>query len=141
LKAGLLDTDMLSYVLDRRYPEVNEKAHQYLRVFRCFWISAITLAESVKGITNKPRHPEALLSFLSVADTFEFFGVQRPEAILAGHIMGALLQSGQPIGPHDPFIAATAIQRERVLITNNVKHYQRIVDLGFPLELENWRNV
>lgn len=139
MKAALLDTDMLSYVLDRKYPEVNEKARQYLRVFRCFSISTITLAESIKGLVNKPRHPQGLPNFLREMETFELFAVDRGEAILAGHIMGQLLQSGQPIGPHDPFIAATAIEQERVLVTNNVRHYQRIVDLGFPLELENWR--
>ena len=52
--------------------------------------------------------------------------------------MGALLRIGQPIGSNDPFVAVTAIQQERALVTNNIKHYQRIVDLGFPLELENW---
>jgi len=46
---------------------------------------------------------------------------------------------GQQIGHLDPFIAATAIANDRPLVTNNTKHYQRIVDLGFPLELENWR--
>ncbi len=63
------------------------------------------------------------------------------ETYLAGHILGALLQTGQPIGPHDPFIAATAIENDRVLFTNNTNHYQRIVDLDFPLELVNWREV
>ncbi|HEY3780436.1 MAG TPA: PIN domain-containing protein [Fimbriimonadaceae bacterium] len=139
MKQALIDTDMLSYVFDRRYPEVNEKALQYLRVFRCFSISVVTLAESIKGIVNNSRSPQTLADFMAKADTFETFDVQRAEAILAGNIMGALLKNGQPIGPNDPFIAATAMENERVLITNNIKHYQRIVDLGFPLELENWR--
>ena len=61
------------------------------------------------------------------------------EAVLAGRILGGLIRSGTQIGPFDPFIAATAIECGRPLVTNNIKHYQRIVDLGFPLDLENWR--
>jgi tRNA(fMet)-specific endonuclease VapC len=60
--------------------------------------------------------------------------------ILAGRILAALSRTGQNIGDLDPFIAAIAIVNHRPLVTNNQKHYQRIVDLGFPLALENWRN-
>lgn len=139
MKLAILDTDILSYVLDRKYPEVSAKARQYLRVFRRFSISMLTLAESIQGIVKKPRYPQGLADFTKESETFEVFPLFREEATLAGHIMGRLLQTGQQIGPHDPFIAAIAIENDRVLITNNTGHYQRIIDLGFPLELENWR--
>ena len=36
-------------------------------------------------------------------------------------------------------IAAVAIVRGVVLVTGNTEHYQNIVDLGYALELDNWR--
>ena len=32
-----------------------------------------------------------------------------------------------------------SIANGRPLVTNNTGHYQRIIDLGFPLEIESWR--
>ena len=66
--------------------------------------------------------------------------VETEEAIMAGQILGELRRKGQGIGELDPFIAEIAIINELPLITNNQTHYQRIVDLGFPLILDNWRN-
>ena len=59
-----------------------------------------------------------------------------------GQIIGLLKSKGLPLGALDdldPFIAATAIEQQMVLATGNIAHYERIVDLGFPLELANWR--
>jgi tRNA(fMet)-specific endonuclease VapC len=140
LRAAILDTDILSYVTDKRYPEVDATARQYLKVFRCFSVAAVTVSEMIKGITRKPDHSLELKEFLNEAETFEVFPLFREEAILAGQILGALLGTGKQIGPLDPFIAATAIENKRILVTNNTKHYQRIIDLGFQLEMTNWRN-
>jgi predicted nucleic acid-binding protein len=60
VKAAILDTDILSYVLNRKHPEVDATARQYLRVFRYFSVSTITLAESIQGIVNKPRRSQEL---------------------------------------------------------------------------------
>lgn len=139
MKASLLDTDTLSYLLDRRYTEVNETARQYLRVYRRLSVSSITVAEMVKGITRRPGHVEQLATFLKEAEQFEVFPLYLEESILAGRMLGALLQAGQPVGALDPFIAATAIENGLTLVTNNTKHYERVIDLGFPLELGNWR--
>ncbi|MER2559724.1 MAG: PIN domain-containing protein [Myxococcaceae bacterium] len=51
----------------------------------------------------------------------------------------ALLKTGQSIGTADVFIAATAVDQGWGLATSNNRHFTRIVELGFPLELEDWR--
>jgi tRNA(fMet)-specific endonuclease VapC len=140
VKQAILDTDTLSYVLDRRFPEVTATARQYLRVFRYLSVSAATIAEVVRGF-EKVRNGLEVDRFLEDAEGFEVFPIGMAEAALAGEIMGALERSGLKIGREDPFIAATAIVNTRVLVTNNVRHYQRIVDLGYPLQLGNWRQV
>ncbi len=46
-----------------------------------------------------------------------------------------LVSTGQPIGELDMLIAAHAVAIGAVLVTNNVKHFQRI---EAPLTLVNW---
>ena len=41
----------------------------------------------------------------------------------------------------DPMIAGIALHHGLVLVTANTSHFQRIADLGYPLELENWRET
>jgi tRNA(fMet)-specific endonuclease VapC len=134
----ILDTDTLSYILDRRHPEVVQTARQYLRVFRYFSISSVTVEEAISGYVGQ-RNVEGRSRFLSQLEAFEVIPFDREEAQIAGDIVGSLKREGQSIGTLDPFIAATAIVNDRELITNNLRHYARIVDLGFPLRLNNWR--
>lgn len=138
MNRAILDTDILSYVLDQRFSEVVETSKQYLRVFRYFSISAVTVEESVSGYVMQ-RNSDGQARFLSLVEEFEVIPFDREEAEIAGDIVGSLKREGLTIGALDPFIAATAIVNDRELVTNNLRHYARIVDLGFPLRLNNWR--
>jgi len=138
VKRSLLDTDILSYALNRRYPEVDQVARQYLRVFRFFSVSSATIAEVVRGFQKVGDHA-SVREFLRDVEDFEVYPVGLTEAILAGEIMGSLERAGMTIGKEDPYIAATAIANGFELVTNNTRHYERIVELGYPLELGNWR--
>lgn len=51
-----------------------------------------------------------------------------------GALKAQLRQSGQPLADFDLLIASVALVENRVLVTNNSRHYQRIPDL----QLENW---
>jgi len=137
MRQVLLDTDILSYVTEDRYPQVSATAKQYYRVFRYFSVSSITVCEAVQGFANN-RDTEGIADFLKRVDGFEVLGLGTEEAILAARIFAELKLAGRKIGAMDPFNAAVAIVNERPLVTNNVGHFRRIVELGFPLELENW---
>ena len=140
MKQAILDTDILSYVLGNRFPDVDAKAKQYFRVFRYFSISVITVSEIIKGLEATENYT-GMAAFRSRVDEFEVFPIETDEALVAGNILGALSRTALPIGDLDPFIAATAIVNQRPLVTNNVDHYQRIIALGFPLTLERWRDA
>jgi tRNA(fMet)-specific endonuclease VapC len=45
-----------------------------------------------------------------------------------------LRQSGQPLPDFDLLIASVALVENRILVTNNTHHYERIPGL----QLENW---
>jgi predicted nucleic acid-binding protein len=47
--------------------------------------------------------------------------------------------AGTPIGRWDPLIAATALHYRLVLVSANVRHYARVVEVGYPLCIVNWR--
>ena len=55
-------------------------------------------------------------------------------AKIAGGITASLMAEGSPIGFADTAIAATALNIHAVLVSNNLKHFDRIQDL----EALNW---
>jgi tRNA(fMet)-specific endonuclease VapC len=54
-----------------------------------------------------------------------------------GQLRAALERQGKPIGPYDMLIAAQALSRGFVLVTDNVDEFGRI----HGLRLENWRSA
>lgn len=135
MRPAIVDTDTLSYVFRGTDLHLMSKARQYVRIFNNL---TVTVAEIVEGMVQ--AYDSARLdAFLREVETYEVLPIGTEEATLAGRIMGELAQSGQGIGDLDPFIAAVAITNGLPLVTNNARHYERIVSLGFPLELENWR--
>lgn len=49
MRQAVLDTDILSFIIDQRHSEVSAHARQYYRVFRYFTVSAITVEEVVNS--------------------------------------------------------------------------------------------
>ena len=52
----------------------------------------------------------------------------------AGEVRAALRKSGKPIGPYDVLIAGQARARDLILVSNNVREFERVSDL----QLEDW---
>ena len=50
-------------------------------------------------------------------------------AAVAGAIRAELARSGQPIGPNDSLIAATAVNFKCTLVTHNTKEFDRVPEL------------
>jgi tRNA(fMet)-specific endonuclease VapC len=56
------------------------------------------------------------------------------DALVYAAVRGKLEQSGTPIGPLDPLIAAQILARKLTLVSNNQREFKRITGL----RLENW---
>jgi len=138
LREVLIDTDILSEIMEGKNEAVVRMSRQYYRVFRRYTISAITLLEIQAGLTYNPV-AKNLESFSALLPLLEILSVGSDEAITGGQITGLLKAKGMSIDRSDPIIAATAIELSMPLVTGNTRHHQRVVDLGFPLLLENWR--
>jgi predicted nucleic acid-binding protein len=135
---ALLDTDILSEVLKGRHPQVVARAEAYLVHHSALTISVVSVMEVVSGLQRMERW-EQLERFLQALGELEVLPLERESAVLAGRIDGDLWRVGQRIGRADPMVAAQAIIHGLVLVSGNMRHYARVVELGYPLRVENWR--
>ena len=130
----MLDTNICIYAIKNKPEQVLEKLKENLSNGIC--ISAITLAELQHGI-EKSMNPEknsmALLQFLSILDILPFDDLA---AVEYGKICAYLQKRGTPIGTMDMLIAAHAKTENLIIVTNNVREFERVPDL----KIENWEN-
>ena len=130
----MLDTNICIYAIKNKPEQVLEKLKQNLSNGVC--ISAITLAELQHGV-EKSMNPEknsmALLQFLSILDILPFDDLA---AVEYGKICAYLQKRGTPIGTMDMLIAAHAKTENLIIVTNNVREFERVPDL----KIENWAN-
>jgi len=86
------------------------------------------------GVEDSNRIEEnriALLKFLSIFNILDFTDT---DAVLYGRLKKKLKKEGQLIGPIDMLLAAQALSRNLIFVTNNVKEFEWIADL----RIENW---
>ena len=130
----MLDTNICIYAIKNKPEQVLEKLKENLSNGIC--ISAITLAELQHGV-EKSMNPEknsmALLQFLSILDILPFDDLA---AVEYGKICAYLQKRGTPIGTMDMLIAAHAKTENLIIVTNNVREFERVPNL----KIENWAN-
>ena len=128
----MLDTNICIYAIKKKPAEVLERLKMNLERGLC--ISAITLAELEHGVKKSayPEKPEPpLMQFLSVLTVLPFVDIASVEY---GKICAYLQKQGTPIGVMDMLIAAHAKAEGMILVTNNVREFERVPDLT----VENW---
>ncbi len=135
---SLLDTDTFSEILKGKNLNVTHQASHYYRKFTQYTISTITVLEIIKGF-HKVQRESHIEQFLSTLSNTEILTLNLKSAELTGRIYADLERTGQPIGRADPMIAAIALENNLVLVTGNMRHYQRIQKLGYSLKLDNWK--
>jgi tRNA(fMet)-specific endonuclease VapC len=127
----MLDTNICIYA-QKGFPSVlsNLKAKKNLGIA----ISTVSLAELEYGV-QASSYPEknalALMKFLAIANILPF---DNYAAIEYGRIRAVLRKQGTPIGTMDMLIAAHAKASGLIIVTNNVREFERIPGL----EWENW---
>jgi tRNA(fMet)-specific endonuclease VapC len=137
---ALLDTDILSEVLRGKNEAVRRRAETYLSQHGQLTISVLAVVEVVKGFERLQRQAE-IDRFLIDIEAMEVLPLTSDSAALAGRMYGALDRAGLPIGRIDPMVAAIASANNLELVSGNRSHYERLVELEFPLRLTNWRDA
>ena len=100
-------------------------------------ISSITKYELFYGLLKNPqahqKYGQQLRLLFKQAQNMVF---DEESALLAAEIKQDLIQQGKSIGDCDTMIAAVGLQHNAIVVTNNVKHFQRVKNLV----VVNWRD-
>ncbi len=128
----MLDTNICIYAIKNKPRHVLQKLREVLPQGVC--ISAVTLAELEHGVaknTYPERNKFALMHFLSILEVLPFDDMA---AVEYGDIFAVLQKLGRPIGTMDALIAAHARAENLILVTNNMREFERVPNL----QIENW---
>ncbi|RKX73898.1 MAG: VapC toxin family PIN domain ribonuclease [Spirochaetes bacterium] len=130
--AYLIDTDIIIYSL-KNDENVKQKFRENQNIPKS--ISVIIYGELVYG-AKKSKHIEKNLAVVyRIAELFPVLDIDRSIMDVFGEIKSNLERKGNIIQDMDILIAATALSHNLILVTNNVKHFEKIKDL----KIENWR--
>jgi len=127
----LLDTNIVIYVIKRRPPEVLQTFNQHSGRMA---ISSITLAELYHGAEKSTRMADNLRVIDDFTSRLDVLPYTAKAAQHYGSIRAALETQGQTIGVNDLHIAAHARSEGLVLVTNNLREFERVP----ALQTENW---
>ena len=128
----MLDTDTASYLIKHRSPAMEARLAALPPSMTC--VSVMTRAELQYGLKRLPaghRLHLGVRQFLSIVRVLPW---DSEAADFYADIRHQLVTSGQLIGEMDMMIAAHSLAARAVLVTNNVRHYERIPGLS----LANW---
>jgi len=126
----LLDTNICIYYL-KGIHDIDKKIKK-IELANCA-ISEITIAELKFGIENSQKKVknrkliEDFISSIHVIPLISSFDIYAKEKV-------RLKNEGKLIDEFDLLIGSTAIANDMILVTGNIKHFERLKDI----KLENW---
>jgi len=127
----LLDTNIVIYV-------IKQKPLSALKLFNehagHMAISSITLAELMHGVEKSKTPARSLEAVEDFCSRLEVLPYGPKAAMHYGSIRGALERKGQSIGVNDLHIAAHARSEGLMLVSNNLREFERVD----ALQLTNW---
>jgi len=129
----LLDTNICIFLIKNKFPHLIERilASDNNKLF----LSSVSIAEMEYGASksqNREKNRQALLDFCTDFESILDFTTEDTEAY--GIIRAYLEKEGKVIGPYDMQIAAQAMTRNLIVVTNNYDEFVRI-----PwIKVEDW---
>ncbi len=126
----LLDTDVCIHLL-RGNRNIIKKRRNYSDQVAISFMTVAELYYGVEKSANPQKNKTVLEQFIL---TVKVINSNRKIASRFGHLKAVLENKGNPLADADLLIAATALETSTLLVTGNIKHYQRIENLN----LDNW---
>ncbi|MBD9415252.1 tRNA(fMet)-specific endonuclease VapC [Pseudomonas sp. PDM16] len=127
----MLDTNICIFTIKNRPEQVRaafKRHHGQLS------ISTITLMELIYG-AEKSSNPERNLADVEgFAARLEVLPYDGHAAAHSGQLRAELARLGKPIGPYDQMIAGHARSQGLIMVTNNLREFERVPGL----RLEDW---
>lgn len=131
----MLDTNICSFIMRERPASVIERLQEVTESQHQIVISVITYYEMLLGTVGRnasPRHARLVDAFVTRLSNILPWDAAAAEK--ATHIKQDLAAKGTPIGGNDIMIAGHALAAECVLVTNNLREFERVAGLRF----EDW---
>ena len=127
----MLDTNICIFTIKNK-PQIVREAFNLHDGQLC--ISTVTLMELIYG-AEKSATPEKNIAVVEgFAARLEVLSFDNEAAAHTGMIRSELAKAGTPIGPYDQMIAGHARSRGLVVVTNNLKEFERVSGL----RVEDW---
>lgn len=128
----LVDTNILIYLC-------NSKSQKLERRFKRhhpeqFAVSSVTVGELIYGVNKSLHKRKNLNAILKILSPFEVIDYNSQDAWEYGEIRAALEVKGTPIGGNDLMLAAQARRRGLIVVTNNVREFERVEHL----KVQDW---
>jgi len=128
----MLDTNICIYIIKQKPQAVIER---FLKTeISQIGISSITLSELLFGVSKSSKPDQNKIALTQFIAPLEILPYDDQAAEHYGDLSAHLEKQGNPIGSLDMLIAAHAISRNCMLVTNNEKEFIRIPNLN----IENW---
>lgn len=130
----MLDTNMLIYLIKHRPASVAERVNA-LPADAALCMSFVTYAELLRGAERSSRKADVLRRLDGLTRQVPvLFETNRALCEHYAVQFNRLRDSGRPIGGNDLWIACHALAEDAVLVTNNMREFERIDGL----RLVNW---
>lgn len=127
----LLDTNIVIYTMKNRPIEVRDSFNAHEGQLA---ISSVTLMELLYGAEKSSDPAKNTRSIETFSARLAVLDYDSPAAQHTGQIRAELAKSGKPIGPYDQMIAGQARSLGLILVSNNIREFERVPGL----RLENW---
>ena len=129
----LLDTNICIYIINKNPKSIVEKMCSLNP--NDIKISAITVSELEYGASKSLKRTQNRFAMNNFLSPFQIISFDAQDAEIYGIIRAELERRGEPIGPYDLQLAAQALARGFVLVSNNAVEFSRVK----KLKLENWK--
>lgn len=127
----LLDTNVCIALLNNNRDKVRTHFEDAIDSGATIYVSTIVAFELWYGAWNSERQTRNKLRiesfFVAAVQTLAF---DERDAQEAGALRNELRAIGKPIGPYDLLIAAQARARNLVLVSHNVREFERVAGLA-----------
>lgn len=127
----MLDTNIAIYTLKNKPARVRSAFDRHAGEM-C--LSTVTLGELIYGAEKSTQVERNLAVIEGLAARLEVCSFDARAAMHFGQIRAELVRSGQIIGPYDMMIAGHARALGLILVSNNLREFERVP----ALRLQNW---
>ena len=129
----LLDTNICIFIINKKPVHVLDKLRSVIE--QKIYISSITVAELQFCVYNSQHVEKNRISLTEFLAPFEIISFNDIDAEHFGIIRSQLKKEGKLIGPYEMLIAAQAVARKLILVTNNKDEFLRINEF----KIEDWK--